>query len=311
MRVLGMLVLLASTAYAQKSPWSEGISDDQKAQAKTLLDAGNAKFVEHDYTAALEKYTAAVAVWDHPAIRFNMVRCLVQLGRNLEAADNLDKALQYGAAPLEAQIYDEAIGYQKLLASQIGSVTVSCDQTGVQVTLDGKPLASCPTQARQRVLAGPHQLVGERAGLLTRKLDVVAIGGQAKDVEIRLDPPERAARITHRWPSYLPWTVFGGGLALVGAGALVGALGSSEMKSFDKFVDDRCTGQCAPGQLADVMYLKDGAELKSHIGVGLAITGGLAAATGAVMLYLNRGRTVYPEVMPTNGGAAVMWNGRF
>jgi hypothetical protein len=59
------------------------------------------------------------------------------------------------------------------------------------------------------------------------------------------------------------------------------------------------------------MYLKDGAELKSHIGVGLAITGGLAAATGAVMLYLNRGRTVYPEVMPTNGGAAVMWNGRF
>jgi hypothetical protein len=105
--------------------------------------------------------------------------------------------------------------------------------------------------------------------------------------------------------------VFGGGLALVGAGALVGALGSSEMKSFDKFVDDRCTGQCAPGQLADVMYLKDGAELKSTIGVGLAITGGVAVATGAVMLYLNRGRTVYPEVMPTNGGAAVMWNGSF
>ena len=34
MRVLGILVLLASTAYAQKSPWSEGVTDDQKATSR-------------------------------------------------------------------------------------------------------------------------------------------------------------------------------------------------------------------------------------------------------------------------------------
>jgi len=311
-RALAVVVLLAGTAHAQsKSPWSEGVTDDQKAKAKVLLDAGNAKFVEHDYGAALEQYTAAVAVWDHPAIRFNMVRCLVQLGRNLEAADSLDKALEYGSAPLEAAIYDEAIGYQKLLASQITTVTVTCDQPGVTVTLDGKPFASCPAKAAQRVLAGQHQIVGTKSGLLTRTVELVATGGTPREVAIKLDRPERAATIVHRWPAWIPWTVFGGGLAVIGGGALASALGQSEMKSFDKFVDDRCTGQCKPGQLSDVQYLKDGAELKGTVGTALMITGGAAVATGAVMLYLNRGRTVYPEVMPIAGGAAMTWSGSF
>ncbi|MBV8760258.1 MAG: tetratricopeptide repeat protein [Deltaproteobacteria bacterium] len=313
-RALLVVVLLGGGAVAHadpKSPWSEGVTDEQKAKAKTLLDAGNAKFVEHDYGAALESYTAAVAVWDHPAIRFNMVRCLVQLGRNLEAAENLDKALQYGSAPLEAAIYDEAVGYQKLLASQISTVTVSCEQAGVSITLDGKPFATCPGKSSQRVLAGQHQIAGKGAGLLTKTVELVAVGGAPREVSVKLDPPERAATIVHRWPAWLPWTVFGGGLALVGGGALASALGQSEMQSYDKFVDDRCTGNCKPGQLSDVQYLKDGAELKGHIGTALFIGGGVAVATGAVMLYLNRGRTVYPEVVPTAGGAALSWSGRF
>ena len=310
-RVLAVVMLLGGVVYADTSPWSAGITDDQKAKAKVLLDAGNAKFVEHDYGAALEQYTAAVAVWDHPAIRFNMVRCLVQLGRNLEAAENLDKALQYGAAPLESAIYDEAIGYQKLLASQIANVTVTCDQPGVAVRLDGKPFATCPGKATQRVLAGQHQIVGTARGLLTRTEEIVLAGGSARDVPIKLDPPERAAKIVHRWPAWVPWTVFGGGVALAAGGGLAIALGQSEMQSFDKFVDDRCTGQCKPGALSDVMYLKDGAQLKGALGTGLLITGGAAVATGAVMLYLNRGRTVYPEVMPIAGGAAISWSGGF
>jgi hypothetical protein len=310
-RALVVVMLLAGTAYAQKSPWSEGVTDDQKAKAKVLLDAGNAKFVEHDYGAALDQYAAAVAVWDHPAIRFNMVRCLVQLGRNLEAAENLDKALQYGSAPLESSIYDEAIGYQKLLASQISVVTVECKQAGVVVTIDGKAAATCPARATQRVLAGQHQVVGTKHGLLTKTIELVATGGEPREVAIELEPPASAAKIVHRWPAWIPWTVFGGGLAVIGGGALLTALGNSEMRSFDKFVDDRCTGRCTPAQLSDVQYLKDGAELKGALGTGFFIAGGAAVATGAVMLYLNRGRTVYPEVLPMPGGAAISWSGRY
>ena len=64
---------------------------------------------------ALAKYEDAVAVWDHPAIRFNMVRALIALDRPLEAYENLEKALAYGKDPLEDQVYSEAQNYQRLL----------------------------------------------------------------------------------------------------------------------------------------------------------------------------------------------------
>jgi tetratricopeptide (TPR) repeat protein len=301
---LATLVAAAPLAHAD-SPWAEGVSDERKAEAKKLLDAGNAFLIEKKYVEALDKYTAAVAVWDHPAIRFNMVRCQIQLGQNLEAYDNLEKALEYGAAPLEETVYNEAVGYKKLLESQVGELAVSCEQADVALTLDGKPLATCPTKQTMRVLAGPHQIVGNKKGLLPRTLELVVVGGKPTDATVKLDPLEAGARIEHRWPQYVPWTVFISGLGVTGIGALFQVLGSSQMEEYDRWVDTRCTDNCTPDELADVQHLYDGARLKSGIGVSMMITGGAAIATGAVMLYLNRGRTVYPEVTPTSAGIGV------
>lgn len=308
-----MAALAAQPAHAQgKAPWSEGVTDEQKARAKVLLDAGNALLIEKKYVEALDKYTQAVAVWDHPAIRFNMVRCLIQLGRNLEAHDNLEKSLKYGAAPLEETVYNEAIAYQKLLASQVGDIEVSCDQAGVTLTLDGQPLASCPTKQTTRVLSGAHQIVGTKQGLLPKTVEFVVKGGETKPVDVHLDPLAKGAKVVHRWPTYVPWSVFGGGLAVAGIGVAVYAFGNSQMNSYDAWVDDNCTGNCPDAMVPEyVRDDKEGAELKNNIGVSMMVTGGAAVAAGAVMLYLNRGRTVYPEVRVTAEGAAVSWTGRF
>jgi tetratricopeptide (TPR) repeat protein len=309
------LAASASAGHAEGAPWAAGVTEEQKANAKVLLDAGNALLLDKNYLEALQRYTAAITVWDHPAIHFNRVRCLIQLGRNLEAFESLERALQYGAAPLEETVYSEAIAYQKLLGSQVGRIAVSCTQADVKLTLDGKPLASCPTQVTRRVLAGPHQIVGTKQGLLPRTVELVVIGAEDHELAIKLDPLAKGARIVHRWPTYLPWTVFGGGLALAGAGALFVYLGNEQMKLFDANVLDRCTGNCQPGELDDVMYLKRGAEVRSGIGVSLLVTGGASVVTGAVLIYLNRGRTVYPEslpaVTPIPGGAAMTWAGSF
>ena len=94
-RALWIALVLASApafVHADDKPWVAGVSDESKAAAKILLDAGNARFIEHDYTGALDRYKAAVAKWDHPAIRFNMA---------VEASESLKLALKFGAAPLE------------------------------------------------------------------------------------------------------------------------------------------------------------------------------------------------------------------
>lgn len=313
---LGILIAAAAplTATADPQPWSVGVSEAQKGSAKKQLDAGNALFLDKKYSEALERYKAAVAEWDHPAIRFNIVRCLIQLDKPVEASDNLKLALKYGAAPLEEAVYSEALAYEKLLANQIGDLAVSCSQPDVKVSLDGQPLATCPAKESRRVSPGPHQLVATGKGLLTKTVEVVVIGGRSQDVAVKLDPLRSGARIEHRWSSWVPWVVFGSGFGIAAIGAALDLSAASDRDSYDRTVAQNCAMLACPEgdpRLAGVAGLDDRAATKSNIAVGVMIAGGATVAAGAVMLYLNRGREVYPStvekltpsVSPIPGGA--------
>ncbi len=298
-------------------PWTVGVTDDQKTQAKTLLDEGNVLLLDKKYVDALAKYTAAVGVWDHPAIRFNMVRCLIQLDRLVEATENLEKALKYGAAPLEETVYQEALSYQKLLANQTGTVEIECKQEGVALTLDGKPLGTCPVKQTQRLATGNHQLVGTKPGLMARTVELVVFGGKTERASITLDPIGKHARVVHRFPNYVPWIAFAAGAAFVGAGTLLQLNASSQMENYNLRIDEICTRRCpssGPGAVPDnIEDIRRGAELKSGFGVGFLVVGTAGVATGAVLMYLNRGRTIYPEsITPLpGGGGALTWGGSF
>jgi hypothetical protein len=320
----------ATPAHAETPPWSVGVTDAQKAEAQTFLDAGNALFLDKKYAEALEKYKAAVGAWDHPAIRFNIVRCLIQLDKPVDAFDNLKLALKFGAAPLEEAVYAEALSYDKLLSNQIADLAVACSQPGVKITLDGQPLGTCPAKETRRVSPGQHQIVGTKQGFLTRTIEVVAIGGKQQSAMISLDPLEKAALIEHRWAQSVPWGVFIGGFAVAGFGGLVNVSAAQDMDRYDASVARNCptvackvspSGPDDPGPFvpsADA-ELKGRAELKTAIGVSLMVVGGATIATGAVMLYMNRGRTVYPEtiermtpsISPMQGGATFTLSGAF
>src|SRR5687768_16838564 len=103
------LMMVAPPARADdETPWSQGVTAAQRETAQRLLEEGNDLFVENKHREALAKYEEAVASWDHPAIRFNMVRALIALDRPLEAYESVLKALAHGAAPLEPEVYTEA-----------------------------------------------------------------------------------------------------------------------------------------------------------------------------------------------------------
>ncbi len=317
---VALILALAAIAHADdaSAPWSAGVSAEQKAAAHQLLEAGNALFLEHKYADALERYNSAVSHWDHPAIRFNIVRCLIQLDRAAEASDNLELALKYGSTPLEDAVYAEAIAYQKLLAKQTGELVVRCDQPAVMITLDGQPFAKCPGSETRRVATGRHQLVAARDGFLTKTSDVEVSGGKRDEVSVTLIPLAETARVVHRWPAWVPWVVFGGGLAVVGAGALLEGFASSKMSDFDRALLRDCAGLgCGPDHpmpAADA-HLESTARLYSGIGGAVLATGAAATIAGGVLLYMNRGRTVFGErpidITPMTGGAAVTLHGAF
>ena len=97
--------------------------------------------------------------------------------------------------------------------------------------------------------------------------------------------------------------------------ALLDLSAAADMDSYDRIVKQQCPMlACNEADLPS--DLKDDAELKSNIAVGVMVAGVATVAAGGVMLYLNRGRPVYgenlaPRVVPTTGGAALMLHGRF
>ena len=322
--VLAIAMLLAWAAAARAQPWAQGVSEAAKADAQKKLEAGNQLFLAKKYQEALVQYEAATKVWDHPAIRFNMVRCQILLDHLVEASENLQLALKYGKEPLEDSVYTEALGYQQLLAKQIGELDVSCKEPSARVILDGQKLMTCPGREVRRLRIGEHGVVAMKEGFMTKQLTVNIVGDKPQHVELELLPISKSARIVHRWNGWLPWLVFGSGLVVASAGGLLEFSAADIMHDYD--------GQIARDCMVMACDLRDPAhaELKATydrantrqliagtvIGVGLA-----GAAIGGVMLFLNRGQTIYDnsaevrgarlEVVPRDGGGVMTVSGRF
>jgi len=178
-------------------PWGAGVPAEQQARANKLFAEANELFARQAHTPALQKYRAALELWDHPLIRYNMAITLIRLDRILDAADNLDAALKFGAEPFTPSLYLEAQDYQRLVAGRIGSIDVSCEQAGVRVALDGKPWFECPATRRVRVLGGQHQLVAERGGYLTLTKQLHISGGAVERDQLVLSRAHGTAWYQH------------------------------------------------------------------------------------------------------------------
>jgi hypothetical protein len=301
-----------ASADATPPPWSVGVDEAQKAAANRLLGDGNALFLDKKYVDALAKYREAVAVWDHPAIRFNIVRCLIQLDRALEAEDNLQRALRYGAAPLEAAVYTEALAYEKLLAKQVGDLAISCRQEGVQLTLDGQRIATCPARAVRRLSPGKHQLLGTGDGMLPRAAELVVIGGESQAVEVTLDPiPPGAGTRGGLGPrSYGKLALFGG----AGLVAVAGGLGLWAWRTYRGQFPEHCMESPSGGAplcdasgadvLARARFLGDTASV-------VAAVGGVGIVTGAILLWRYPTKEHSTTVTPASKGLGLAISGTF
>jgi len=282
------------------------VSEERKATAKTHLDAGNARFLEGQYARALVEYRKALEAWDHPAIRFNIVRVLVNLGQNVEAFENLERALQYGAAPLEAQVYSEALTLRAALYTSIGEVVVSCREPGAHVSIDGQAVLDCPGEATRRLAPGAHQVVSKKPGYLTATREELVLGGKRTRVDIAMVALTDAAVTRRRWAAWKPWVVAGSGALVAGVGGLLQLKSASDFDRYDREVADEC-GE--PGCGADnplpssTANLESRARLENRIAIGMMSVGGAALAGGLVLLWLNRPISYVPTEETGEGGS--------
>jgi hypothetical protein len=301
----------------EPKPWAQGVPQDVQDKAGALYEEGNALFAQQAHAPALEKYKEAIALWEHPLIRFNMAVTEIRLERILEAADDLEKALKYGDKPFKPELYQQALDYQALLKGRVGYIEVSCEQAGARLLLDGKPWFDCPKTDKIRVLAGEHAIVGTKDGFLTSSTKVVVDGGETVREKVKLVPLDSAVVLTYPYRRWIPWTMTGVGLAVGLGGAGIWLLGKNQMDQFEADFSVQCQNGCEPGLTAPehsaLAAQRDGAELKGQIGIVMMGVGGAAAVTGIVLAIMNRPTRTLPnvEVAPTAGGSVARVGWRF
>lgn len=283
-----------------ETPWSKGVSAEHQATARRLLDRGNELFLAGEHREALASYREATESWDHPAIRFNMVRALIQIDRPVEAFENLEAALRHGSAPLGDELFQEAQNYHRLLLGQIAELEVTCAQEEIRVTVNGQEYLTCPGARTTKVLPGAHQVVASRPGHLTLTRDLIALPGAKESLEVALVALADATTIERRWDWWKPWAVVGTGAAVGGAGALLQRKAKADFERYGEALERRCSETaCLPEEITAERDLASRARLENRIAVSALVTGGALVLTGLSLVILNRERALLPdESMP-------------
>jgi tetratricopeptide (TPR) repeat protein len=287
---LALLLLGALPASAQQAtsgeerPWARGVPPDQQKKALELFRAGNTLLKESVFVKAAEKYREALALWDHPAIHYNLALALLNLDQPLEVHEHLVAAMKYGVAPLDSEKMEHARTYKGLVEKQLAQVELTCDEPGATVSLDGKVVFTAPGRYEGLVRPGAHTFVAAKEGHAPTNLSRSLPAAEKTTVALKLYTAEDLTRYQRRWPAWRPWAVLGAGAAVALAG---GALHMQAKGSFEDF-DTRIAqcGGCVP--TPDVSDLRTRGDSQQQLAFGAYAVGGAAVVTGAILLYINR-----------------------
>lgn len=290
---LWVVLLCAATATAladePERPWARGVPKERQQQALELFRDGNVKLRDALFKAARDRYVEALAVWDHPAIHYNLSLSLMNLEQPVEAYEHLLLALKYGAAPLDAEKMDQALRYKSLVEHQLTKLTVTCELAGATVRVDGNPLTLDAGRWHGMVRAGRHSIVATKDGYVPAEVAETFVGGEAKDVVLTLFRTEELTEYRRLWPVAFPWAVLAAGAVVAGTGAGLHAASRGEFDAYDRGVSACATpaaAGCVPStELAQRRLSGQGLQA---VAVTSYVVGGAALAAGAVLLYLNR-----------------------
>ena len=303
----------ADLGTAPDRPWAKGVSPDEQRIAIDLFREGNGLLKESLFVQAAAKYREALRHWNHPGIHYNLALALLNLDQPVEVFAQLEEAMRYGSAPLDADKFDHATRYRALIEKQLARVLVTCEVAGAGVTLDGQPLFTAPGKYEGLVRVGQHTIVASKTGYVSTQKTPILLAGQRSTIDLKLFTADELTQYRRRWPNAMPWSVLAAGIVVAGVGGIMHWQASESIKSYDNGVSacgaQSPTGGCVPdatlaGKKSTGESLQGAAFAAYGVGAALVVTGG-------VLAYLNRARpyhverdklSLLPVLAPTGAG---------
>ena len=290
----GSLVLVSTVAHAQplpRPPSDDGISAENKEQARGLMDLGRERFAAEDYAKALEAYQAADKIMNVPVTGLAVGEALAALGRLIEARDKLLTVSRMPVEDGEPTPYRSARERAKTLAQRLAeripSVRVNPVGTdgqpiesGVTVLVAGKPLDPSAVRLPKRIDPGEISVEVKADGYHPAQRTVKLRDAEHHVADIVLRPvvaEEEAPTITDI--SLLVWIGFGVAIT----GSVVGAATGAAALSKSAVLDDQCpNGVCPPEREGSVDAMTRFAHAST---ISLAIAGA-GAIVGGIGVWL-------------------------
>ena len=281
------IVCSTSTAWAAGVP-VQSATEEQRGAASEAYVAGKTAFDAGNFEEALNKFRASHDIVASPNAHLMVVASLSELGRFVEAYDEVVVAIAAAGEaatidpkyePTVAQLQDA----EQTLRGKVGRVTVTAAGGGGVVTIDGKALR--PDQLGTPVAVEPGSHLVEMEGAAPQTIEVAA--GDSTSVELAAEQHDDGGGDDTAAPGGGDdWFIdnrrtiayAAGGVGVVGM-VLFGAFGGLTL-SKESDLDAACgpTKQCPPESTADI---DDGKTYQAVANAGLVIgVVGLAAGVG-------------------------------
>jgi len=250
--------------------------------ARVLAEEGLSLFDQKDYAAALQRFDKADSLMAVPTVDLFAARCLVQLGRLVEASarylDVINAPLADDAPTAFKTAQSDAQQERAALLPRLAAlaVTIEGGAEGATVLLDGEEIDPANLGDARPVDPGTHRVEGKRAGK-TAMEEVTLAEGETKAISFKLPkppppppPPPKPPETSWMWTAGLIGLGAGGaGLAVWGVtgGIALGQKGTLEENGCS---DGRCPAWSKPGSYSG---LRVASMVGLYAGIGLAAAG--------------------------------------
>jgi hypothetical protein len=290
-------LLWAAPAVAQKPaasldgefPYLTKVSKEHQQAAKALVEEGNKLLHDGFLPQAEKKYRDALALWEHPAIHYNLALALPLTLRPAEVYEHMRAAMNHGEAPIGAGRYKHARTLTERMVKEYAWVEISCGCEASAKLSSGEWLVRRGNGSFEGLVPpGTHTLVAAQKDHPSAETVLTLAAGER--VHLRLGEKR----------PYTPWKLWaamGAGAAVAAGGGLLHVQAGKDFRAFDNGIN-RCGG-CEPQP--GVAAHRTRALTLQRIAVGSYTLGGAAVLTGLVFLYNNQ---LQSQIIPSEQDGA-------
>lgn len=284
---------IAGAALAQPT------EDAARSAARQLASDGDVLYEAGSYLEALDNFTRADSLVHAPSMQIRVARCLVKLGRLVEASERYSAIVRLDL-PADAPVaFREAQGSAETelgaLKARLPSLEVTVGAGGAQgasVRFDGQPLPPALIGIPFPVNPGVHHLEAKRGSSRDAQEVSVAEGESAR---VTLHLLESAAGMKNssalvgaaepsRGARTLGWVSIGVGAVGLAVGSTAGVLAIGQHRTLAA----RCPDFICPRSAAGDLDQYNTTAAVSTVGVAVGLVG---AAVGIYVLYSNPARS--------------------